>query len=279
MKTRILAALPIAAILIAAIIIQGYFLFGLVVVLSFIAQKEILGAVSAKGDKAIGIIPYILCAVIPVTMFLNTTVTLYLIIVSYVVALMALFMIAMFSKKYDYKCLRNSIVALVYPQLLFVFVYLLVVHHIGFDFFSANPFVLLLAILAPIFCDCLAYFVGKGLGKRKLCPEISPKKTVAGLVGGILGGALAGFLVWLFFASGIIGFYYDMNVFAAIGICAVVAFISQLGDLSASYIKRHYGIKDFGSLIPGHGGILDRMDSILFAVPVVYMLISLIAVF
>ena len=68
MKTRILAAIPIAAILIAAIIIQGYFLFGLVVLLSFIAQKEMLSAVSAKGDKAISIVPYILCAVIPATM-------------------------------------------------------------------------------------------------------------------------------------------------------------------------------------------------------------------
>jgi phosphatidate cytidylyltransferase len=114
--------------------------------------------------------------------------------------------------------------------------------------------------------DTCAYCVGKLAGRHKLPSELSPNKTIEGCVGGILGAALLGFLFAL-------AFYQDKNVwwqFALMG--GVGSVISQIGDLTASAIKRNYGIKDYGKLIPGHGGVLDRFDSILFTAPLVYLL-------
>ena len=105
--------------------------------------------------------------------------------------------------------------------------------------------------------DTFAYFSGYFFGKHKLIPAVSPKKTVEGAVGGTL-FAVLGFII--------VGFIYGYSVkniviLALIGLVASV--VSQLGDLAASLIKRHYGIKDYGKLFPGHGGVLDRFDSIL----------------
>ncbi len=101
--------------------------------------------------------------------------------------------------------------------------------------------------------DTFAYFSGMLFGKRKLCPEISPKKTIAGAVGGTLLGTLAGVLVFVIAGKT----WYS-------GFCALpLSIISQLGDLAASVIKRRFGVKDYGKIFPGHGGVLDRFDSII----------------
>jgi len=126
-----------------------------------------------------------------------------------------------------------------------------------------------LIFIAAWGCDTGAYFTGKAFGKRKLAPLLSPKKTVAGAVGGtatatILGTAY-GFILW---NMDIIS-AYNIALFAAVAcFCSVAA---QFGDLSASAIKRQQGIKDFGRIMPGHGGVLDRFDSILFAAPVAFV--------
>ena len=117
--------------------------------------------------------------------------------------------------------------------------------------------------------DTFAYFVGVNLGKHKLCPKISPKKTVEGAAGGILLAALTnvGFAAMFnaFFLE-----HYRINLLA-IGLLSVPAcVISMLGDLTASTLKRNYGAKDFGKLFPGHGGVMDRFDSLVFVVPFVY---------
>ena len=274
MKTRILAAIPIAIILIAALIFQSWLLFGLIVVLSFIAQHEMLCAVSAKGDKAVSVVPYVLCAAVPAILYFNLGFELLMIAI--VLAVIALFLITMFSKKYDYRSFRNSLVALIYPEIFFVVIYLTVFKYTSMEWIGANPYILLLGIITTVFCDSAAYFVGRAIGKHKLCPEISPKKTVEGAIGGALGGVVAGFLIWLLFGSGITGLSYDMPLWLSLVLGAAVAFISQFGDLSASFIKRHYGIKDFGKLIPGHGGILDRIDSMLYAITALYIIMHFI---
>ena len=111
--------------------------------------------------------------------------------------------------------------------------------------------------------DIFAYFTGYALGKHKLCPKISPKKTIEGSIGGILGSMLlCGLFGW--FAAGGVYFVHTLAIGALGGV------ISQAGDLTASVFKRKMGIKDYGNLIPGHGGILDRFDSVLFTAPLVY---------
>lgn len=113
-------------------------------------------------------------------------------------------------------------------------------------------------------CDMGAYFVGVTLGKHKLCPEISPKKTIEGAVGGILSSLIFTVVFAILFNR------TDMIIPALI--CTIpLCIVGMLGDLFASAIKRSVGIKDYGALIPGHGGILDRFDSILMLSPVIYL--------
>ncbi len=113
-------------------------------------------------------------------------------------------------------------------------------------------------------CDTGAYFAGRGIGGPKLAPGISPKKTWSGLLGGMFAAALVSAALAAFVEYG------SVVLFAVLG--AVLALISQCGDLAESVVKRRFGVKDSGALIPGHGGILDRVDGILFAAPALALL-------
>ena len=125
-----------------------------------------------------------------------------------------------------------------------------------------------LIVLTAFGTDIMAYFAGVFLGKHKLCPKISPKKTIEGSIGGILGSViLCGLFSWIFIPRLLVHCLI-------IGLLGGV--VSQFGDLTASIFKRKMGIKDYGNLIPGHGGILDRFDSVLFTAPMVYYYIILI---
>lgn len=111
--------------------------------------------------------------------------------------------------------------------------------------------------------DSGAYFVGRKLGKRKLWPVISPNKTVEGALGGVALGVIVGIIFHL-----VSPFSYSMP--AIIGISLLISVAGQIGDLVESAFKRHYGVKDSGKLLPGHGGVLDRLDSLIFVLPLLY---------
>ena len=121
-------------------------------------------------------------------------------------------------------------------------------------------------------CDTCAYCVGMLFGRHKLAPVLSPKKSIEGAVGGVVGAALLGFLYATFFQHKMMEITNPQAACAAA--CAIAAVISQIGDLAASAIKRNHGIKDYGHLIPGHGGILDRFDSMLFTAPAIYFAVT-----
>lgn len=122
----------------------------------------------------------------------------------------------------------------------------------------------------PAIADTAAYFIGSAIGKHKLCPNISPKKTIEGAVGGVLIAALSPLLFGLIFYYAYGNIKVNWVVLPIIGL--VNALISILGDLLFSVIKRKCGVKDYGSIMPGHGGMLDRFDSLILCVPFVYFL-------
>ncbi len=117
-------------------------------------------------------------------------------------------------------------------------------------------------------CDTFAYLTGMMIGKHKMTPKLSPKKSIEGAIGGVVGAALAGALFGYCIVERVVPDQQITWVFAAIG--GIGAMISQIGDLAASAIKRNHNIKDYGHLIPGHGGIMDRFDSVIFTAPMIY---------
>jgi phosphatidate cytidylyltransferase len=125
-----------------------------------------------------------------------------------------------------------------------------------------------LVLIAAFGTDSSAYFTGFLIGKHKLCPSISPKKTVEGAVGGVVGSTLLSLIFGYLVLDGFLLHCLVIGFFGSIA--------AQIGDLTASVFKRRMGIKDYGKLIPGHGGILDRFDSVLFTAPFVYYYIVLV---
>ena len=118
--------------------------------------------------------------------------------------------------------------------------------------------------------DTCAYLVGVTIGKHKLSPKLSPKKSVEGSIGGILGAGMVGGLFSWLVVSPVIEFENLIPIFAVISMVGAV--IAQVGDLAASGIKRNHEIKDYGKCIPGHGGVMDRFDSVIFTAPIIYLL-------
>ena len=134
----------------------------------------------------------------------------------------------------------------------------------------------LIPLVAAFMSDTMALFGGMLFGKTKLAPVVSPKKTREGAVSGLVGG-MAGMVLYR------IIFFLCTEVQLHIGWCVLLglvgAVLGQLGDLSFSCVKRQYGIKDYGRLLPGHGGVLDRFDSVIFAAPVIWMIVNAVALY
>ena len=194
---------------------------------------------------------------------LNIKVSTVGILVFYIVILMAL-MIAKYEQT-KFEEVASVIVTSIFVPYVFATLFSLRDMWITYPQFfdkSYGRFFILFALLAAWLTDTFAYFTGSLLGKHKMCPNISPKKTVEGAVGGVIGAALlaAGIMV------GYICSAITMNYVEVVIIALLLALISMVGDLSASVIKRNFGVKDFGNVVPGHGGVMDRFDSGLFVI-------------
>ena len=121
---------------------------------------------------------------------------------------------------------------------------------------------ILLTCVSVWVCDSVAYFVGSRFGRRKMSPRLSPRKSWEGALAGALSGTIA---------AGVVGLWMGLPLWIAVLLGLVAACVGQVGDLFESALKRELKIKDFGGLLPGHGGVMDRFDSLLFALPVVYL--------
>lgn len=182
-------------------------------------------------------------------------------------------MLGIFSKDNKGGAVFGTLTGLVYPCLLFGLIMFICADDIWLETLS-------IACVATWTCDSFALFGGKRFGKTKLVPEISPNKTVEGSICGAVFSLLAGLLAWLLgkaFGGCLFGKYTYMQL--PLWNCMLTALIAssfgQLGDLAESLIKRMIGIKDFSDLIPGHGGMFDRADSLLFSIPAAYACLQL----
>lgn len=169
--------------------------------------------------------------------------------------------------KFNNNQVANAVFGLIYTTFMMSFIYYT-------RELERGVFLVWLIFITSWVSDTCAYFVGSAIGKHKMTPNLSPKKSWEGVFGGILGSIIASGLYGWFYVSHFKLSYWMILSFCVIG--GVGAFISVCGDLVASAVKRNNNVKDYGKIIPGHGGILDRFDSVLFTAPMVYFLIVLL---
>lgn len=181
-------------------------------------------------------------------------------------ALIAMMFVYVFGfPKFNANQVMNTYFSLIYAPVMLSFVFLTRQLENGI-------YLVWMIFISSWISDTCAYLVGVMIGKHKLAPVLSPKKSIEGSVGGIAGAALVGavFGAYMDHVLGQGNFVVILTIVGGVG-----SVISQVGDLAASAIKRNHGIKDYGKLIPGHGGIMDRFDSVIFTAPITYFLIIL----
>jgi phosphatidate cytidylyltransferase len=263
---RVVSSLIGLPLLVLFMVTGGNYLKIAVGVVIIIAMSEVFHAFARK-PSLVHYIGYLFAAIY---MFfadrLSEPHILPIILIAFTISvLMAL---VFFSEKVGIKDCAVTIMVFCYIAVLMSTIYLLRESRYG-------HFFVWLSFIAAWGCDTGAYFTGVTIGKHKLVPKLSPKKTVEGSVGGValatLLATVYGFVISTSFSS-----LEGVNV---ISFCATAGFVgsilSQFGDLTASAIKRYTGIKDYGKIIPGHGGIMDRFDSVLFTAPVIYAVMVL----
>lgn len=246
------------------------FLDALIMSFAFVGTYEMYHTFRKSEYKNSWGAPLLLCvAIYPLWYFLGYKGILIALSLSICLAL-AVFT---FKAEMELKDLLATIFSLIYPMALVSLAFAL-----SREFPCGGTFAISFAIFLPVFSDTFAYLVGSTLGKRKLCPSISPKKTVAGAIGGLLGSVLCAVTFFLLFdlyaviPVGYVSFSDSVAVrtvvFVVLGIVGGV--LAEIGDLAASRIKRTMNIKDFGNIFPGHGGVLDRLDSIMFTLVMLF---------
>lgn len=270
MATRIISAVVAIPLLVFFIIVGGLPLRCAVLLLSLIGMYELYKAVSGKikivhiAGFALEIIYMVTAEIYKLNIF--TDIPFGLIVAVFTLAILAIMIMLVVNHKTNN--IHDASVTI------FGFFYVGVLLSM-ICFIRENSLKLSwLPFIIAFGSDTGAYFVGSKLGKHKLAPILSPKKSIEGAVGGVLTVAvLSG--IYGYFITDIVGI---MPLLLLVIGSSVGAVLSQYGDLAASSIKRYTGIKDYGKLMPGHGGVLDRFDSVLFTLPLVYALCILISI-
>lgn len=272
MKTRIITAiLAIVIILVPCFVFLHSFVLPLILGLfSAIAVYEIINATGGK-NKILLALSCLTAAAIPFAFHFNFEIPFMPVAVIYVLAYLII-MVPMhkITKFNDVITALFSTVAVPCSLSFFILLRDTYISYPAKFTKSAGVFLILLAMFCAWMTDTFAYFTGKFLGKHKLCPNVSPNKTIEGAVGGIIGNMIACSVMFIIFDR----FFFTVHTLAIwqiIIISAILSVISMFGDLSASLIKRNHGIKDFGNIFPGHGGVMDRIDSCLFVLPALYV--------
>ncbi len=258
MRTRIISGAVLTAILVGAVAGGGITMFILSLLITCLGMFELYRVVGIHKSP-LGIVGYILAAAYYALLWFDKLQYMDYYCVACGIIIMFTYVCSFKSKKASQAAF--SLLGIFYVTIPLSFLYRIrIIEKYGI-------YVFILLFVCSWIADTFAYFTGVTLGRHKLVPNLSPKKSVEGAVGGVVGAALVGLLY---------GYILQriLNINAMIPfliISGAGAFISIFGDLAASAIKRNYDIKDYSNLIPGHGGILDRFDSMIFVAPIVYI--------
>ena len=259
-KTRLISGILLVIAALLTIISGGYVLFFTLVCISLIGMQELYKAMGVHGESTglLEIIGYLGAILYYVSLLLGfESYGLMTVLVSLI---LIMFVYVFTYPKYNAHQIMSAFFGVVYVAVMLSFI--LLTRNL-----PDGKFIVWLIFLCSWGCDTCAYCVGMLIGKHKMAPVLSPKNSVEGGIGGVVGAGLLGVI----YAAAIQGPMVEYAV-----ICGIGALISMVGDLAASAIKRNQGIKDYGKLIPGHGGILDRFDSVIFTAPVIYYLAKII---
>ena len=277
MKQRLITSAVILGVTIPLVLFSHFITYPIVLsILAFIAVYEIMRTLSVQKEYSLAIPAYIFALALPfATFFVSEHSMEYLLLLA---ALMfAYLMYAMAVGVFSKGRLGFSLISELFVMVTYVVVSFSAMSLIRYLDIDVGLYVLILVLISSWLTDSSAYIVGSLMGKHKLIPEVSPKKTVEGAVGGLvfatLGFLLYGLIIDLFI-KGIEVNYIALAIFAPI-----LSAVSQLGDLFASLLKRQHGVKDYGNIFPGHGGVMDRFDSMLAVSPILLILSKIIAPF
>ncbi len=267
MASRLISAFLGLILLVVVLALPGAFFNIVIAVVALMALYELYGAFKTAGLKPVAWVGYFSVIYILFCGMIRTLNDLWLMNIVFAVVLLILFLHMVFSSnKINFIDISVTIFGIIYITILLSFIVLT-------RNMDNGSLLIWLILIGGWVTDSAAYFTGKFMGRKKLTPDLSPKKTIEGSVGGTVICTL------VILAYGLtINSLYNINIpavhYILLGI--ITSSISQVGDLVASAIKRSTGIKDFGNIMPGHGGVIDRFDSILLAAPAVYYYLQLL---
>lgn len=254
----------IAACAVLALVLGGNVLFGVILVISLIGMMEMYRVLDIHRSLP-GALGYLACIAYDFLLFFGQE-------AHRTELFIAFFLILMLGYVFTFPKYRSEQITMVFFGFFYVAVMLSYVWQLRLC--DGGAYLVWLVFIGSWGSDTCAYLVGRKLGRHKIVPKLSPKKSVEGCIGGIVGAAALGALFAAVFAEKLTIFSNPVLACALMGAASSV--ISQLGDWAASAIKRNYDVKDYGKLIPGHGGIMDRFDSVIFTAPVIYYLAQIL---
>lgn len=264
--TRLISGIVLVAIALVVVIAGGPLLFAVTCIISLIGLFEFYRVLGIEKN-AVGIAGYLTAIAYFGLLWFEGQQYLELVVILAVMICMTIYVVTF--PAYKTEQVTGAVFGLFYVPVMLSYLYQTRVMPDG-------KFLVWLIFLSSWGCDTCAYCVGMLFGKHRMAPVLSPKKSIEGAVGGVVGAAFLGLIYGAVFGEEMMKVDSPMAVCAAA--CAIAAVISQIGDLAASAVKRNHDVKDYGHLIPGHGGILDRFDSMIFTAPAIFFAVNFLAV-
>jgi len=257
--TRLVSGVILVLIALMSITAGGWVLYLVSLVLSLIGTFELYRALGIHKKEGRSVDLLELIGYISVVLYYLSLIYMwgsYQLFIILCALVMLMFVYVFSYPKYNARQIMEAYFGVIYVGVMLSYVY-------QTRSLEYGHYIVWLIFLCSWGCDTCAYCAGRLFGKHKMAPVLSPKKTIEGAIGGVAGATLLG-LIYALATKG--------PVLEYMVICLIGGLISMVGDLSASAIKRNAGIKDYGNLIPGHGGVMDRFDSVIFTAPIIYFL-------